>query len=52
MGTLQDFSDVMSLVASGKLKVALDKSFPLKDARSAMERLESGQQLGKITLEI
>lgn len=52
MGTLQDFSDVMSLVASGKLKVALDKSFPLKDARAAMERLESGQQLGKITLEI
>jgi NADPH:quinone reductase-like Zn-dependent oxidoreductase len=52
MGTLQDFSDVMSLVASGKLKVALDKSFPLKDARLAMERLESGQQLGKITLEI
>lgn len=52
MGTLQDFSDVMSLVTSGKLKVALDKTFPLQEARSAMERLESGQQLGKITLEI
>jgi NADPH:quinone reductase-like Zn-dependent oxidoreductase len=52
MGTLQDFSEVMSLVTSGKLKVALDKTFPLKNSNLAMERLESGQQLGKITLEI
>ena len=52
MGTLQDFSDVMLLVSSGKLKVALDRTFPLQDARAAQERLESGKQLGKITLEI
>jgi NADPH:quinone reductase-like Zn-dependent oxidoreductase len=52
MGTLRDFAEVMSLVASGKLKVALDRSFPLADARSAQERLEKGEQLGKITLEI
>jgi NADPH:quinone reductase-like Zn-dependent oxidoreductase len=52
MGTLQDFSDVMSLVSAGKLKVALDKTFPLQAASAAEERLESGQQLGKITLEI
>lgn len=52
MGTLRDFAEVMSLVASGKLKVALDRSFQLADARSAQERLEKGEQLGKITLEI
>jgi NADPH:quinone reductase-like Zn-dependent oxidoreductase len=52
MGTLKDFADVMDLVASGKLKMALDRSFPLADARSAQERLEKGEQLGKITLEI
>jgi NADPH:quinone reductase-like Zn-dependent oxidoreductase len=52
MGTLKDFTDVMTLVSSGKLKVALDKTFPLQDTRAAEERLESGQQLGKITLEI
>jgi NADPH:quinone reductase-like Zn-dependent oxidoreductase len=52
MGTLQDFSDVMSLVSTGKLKVALGKTFPLQEARAAEEWLESGQQLGKITLEI
>ena len=52
MGTLKDFSDVMGLVASGKLPVALDQTFPLKDARLAHERLENGEQLGKITLDI
>ena len=52
MGTLRDFAEVMSLVSGGKLKVALDRSFPLADARSAQERLEKGEQLGNITLEI
>lgn len=52
MGTLKDFSDVMSLVVSGKLPVALDAAFPLKEARRAHERLESSAQLGKITLTI
>jgi NADPH:quinone reductase-like Zn-dependent oxidoreductase len=52
MGTLRDFAEVMSLVSGGKLKVALDRSFPLADARSAQEQLEKGEQLGKITLEI
>ncbi len=52
MGTLQDFSEVMTLVAARKLPVALDRSFPLKEARLAHERLERGSQLGKITLDI
>ena len=52
MGTLTDFAAVMSLVLAGKLKVALDRAFPLREARAAQERLESGQQLGKITLSI
>jgi NADPH:quinone reductase-like Zn-dependent oxidoreductase len=52
MGTLQDYQTVMGLVSSGQLKVALDRIFPLQEARAAQVRLESGQQLGKITLEI
>jgi NADPH:quinone reductase-like Zn-dependent oxidoreductase len=52
MGTLKDFSEVMSLVVAGKLKPVVDQTFPLKEARAAHERLESGQQLGKITLQI
>lgn len=52
MGTRQDFAEVMRLVTTGQLKVALDSTFPLREARAAQERLASGQQLGKITLEI
>ncbi len=52
MGTLKDFAEVMSLVVAGKLQPVLDKSFALKDAKFAHERLEANEQLGKITLEI
>ena len=52
MGTLKDFHEVMSLVVAGKLQPVLDKSFALKDARLAHERLENNEQLGKITLDI
>jgi NADPH:quinone reductase-like Zn-dependent oxidoreductase len=52
MGTLQDFAEVMALVTTGKLRVALDRSFPLAEAGLAQERLERGEALGKVTLEI
>jgi NADPH:quinone reductase-like Zn-dependent oxidoreductase len=52
MGTMSDFATVMELVFAGKLQVALDRAFPLAEAGAAHERLESGQQLGKITLAI
>ncbi len=51
MGTLSDFRAVMELVTAGKLRVPLDKTFPLRETRAAQERLESGRQMGKITLE-
>lgn len=52
MGTRADFATVMQLIFEGKLKPILDRDFPLEDARSAQERLEKGEQLGKITLTI
>ncbi|RME88981.1 MAG: alcohol dehydrogenase [Anaerolineae bacterium] len=52
MSTLKDFREVMDLVTAGKLKPALDKTFPLAEARAAQERLERNEQLGKITLDI
>jgi NADPH:quinone reductase-like Zn-dependent oxidoreductase len=52
MGTIRDFTTVMGLVFEGKLKPALDRTYPLSEARSAEERMASNQQLGKIVLEI
>jgi NADPH:quinone reductase-like Zn-dependent oxidoreductase len=50
MGTIQDFNNVMTLICAGNIKVALDTTFPLSEARRAQERLQNGEQLGKIVL--
>jgi len=52
MGTRADFATVMDLVFAGKLRAILDRDYPLAEARLAHERLEKGEQLGKITLTI
>jgi len=52
MGTRQDFAEVMGNIIDGRLKPALDRSYPLKEAALAQERLQAGQQMGKITLDI
>ena len=52
MGTRADFATVMDLIFAGKLKAILDRDYPLAEARFAQERLEKGEQLGKITLTI
>lgn len=52
MSNLSDFATVMGLVVAGKLKPTLDKSFPLKEAAAAQERLWKGENFGKITLDI
>lgn len=52
MGTHDDFKTVMELVFIGYLRPIMDRIYPLRDARSAQERLASGAQLGKITLAI
>jgi NADPH:quinone reductase-like Zn-dependent oxidoreductase len=52
MGTRVDFERVMDLVFAGKLDPALDRDFPLSEARAAQEYLQSGRQMGKVTLSI
>jgi NADPH2:quinone reductase len=51
MGTRADFEGAYDLVAAGA-KPVIDKVFPLSEARAAHERLESGEQFGKILLEM
>jgi NADPH:quinone reductase-like Zn-dependent oxidoreductase len=52
MGTKEDFEGVYELVQSGKVKPLVDEVFPLADAAAAHERMERGEQLGKIVLRI
>jgi NADPH:quinone reductase-like Zn-dependent oxidoreductase len=52
MGTPGDFQGAYDLVASGRAKPVVDRVFSLAEAASAHERLERGEQLGKIVLRI
>jgi NADPH:quinone reductase-like Zn-dependent oxidoreductase len=52
MGTKEDFEGAYELVSSGKAKPVIDEVFPLAEARAAHERMEAGEQLGKIVLQI
>jgi NADPH:quinone reductase-like Zn-dependent oxidoreductase len=52
MGTREDFAAVYDLVASGRAKPIVDHVFPLAEAGAAHERLEAGDQLGKVVLKI
>jgi zinc-binding alcohol dehydrogenase/oxidoreductase len=51
MGTRADFEGAYDLVAAGA-KPVIDSVFPLAEARAAHERLEAGEQFGKILLAI
>ena len=52
MGTKEDFEGAYELVASGRARPVVDSVFPLAEARAAHERLEAGEQFGKIVLRI
>jgi len=52
MGTGEDFAGAYELVASGRARPVVDSVFPLEEIRAAHERLEAGEQLGKIVLTI
>ena len=52
MGTRDDFLVAYGLVRTGRARVHVDSTFPLAEIRAAHERLEAGEQLGKIVLTI
>ncbi len=52
MGTAEDFAAVYELIASGRARPVVDQVFPLEEIRAAHERMEAGEQLGKIVLSI
>jgi len=52
MGTGEDFAGAYELVASGRAQPVVDTVLPLEEIRAAHERLEAGEQLGKIVLTI
>ncbi|MCP9487372.1 MAG: zinc-binding dehydrogenase [Gaiellaceae bacterium MAG52_C11] len=52
MGSREDFLGAYELIRSGRARVHVDSIYPLAETRAAHERLEAGEQLGKIVLAI
>lgn len=52
MSTRADFATVMQLIFSGALKPVIDSVLPLAEIRAAHEKLEQGDVLGKIVLQL
>lgn len=52
MGRPEDFAACLELVASGRAAPVVDTVLPLEEIRAAHERLERGEQLGKIVLAV
>jgi NADPH:quinone reductase-like Zn-dependent oxidoreductase len=52
MGAREDFEAAYALVKSGRAKPIVDSVYPLAEARAAHERLEAGEQFGKIVLTV
>jgi len=52
MGSKASLHRIVALVAAGKLKPIVDRTFPLADAALAHAHLESRAQFGKVVLEI
>jgi NADPH:quinone reductase-like Zn-dependent oxidoreductase len=52
MGTQADFQGAYDLIAAGRARPVVDEVFPLSEIRAAHERLEAGEQLGKIVLSV
>jgi NADPH2:quinone reductase len=52
MGLPSDFEAAYELISRGRARIHVDSVFPLAEAATAHERLESGGQFGKIVLRI
>lgn len=52
MGTGEEFRAMLNFVEAHKLRPIIDSVYPLADAESALRRMDSGVQFGKIVLSI
>ena len=52
MANRKEFSEVMQLIFQGKLSPVIDSVFLLEEAETAYQRLQDGEQFGKIVIKI
>jgi NADPH:quinone reductase-like Zn-dependent oxidoreductase len=52
MGSDTEFAAIVEELRAGRLHPPIDSEHPLEDARSAFERLQSGEQFGKVVVTV
>ena len=52
MGNAAEYAEIVRRLGRGELRPMVDRVFPLARARDAYERLQKGEQLGKVVIEI
>jgi len=52
MGSVSEYSEIVRLLGQGHLRPTIDAVYPLDQAVEAFRRLESGDQMGKLVIEI
>ena len=52
MGNAAEYAEIVKRLGRGELRPIVDRVFPLARARDAYERLQKGEQLGKVVVEI
>ena len=52
MGNDAEYREIVRVLGAGELRPIVDRVFPFAEARAGFERLERGEQLGKIAIQI
>jgi len=52
LGDLSEMADLLASCARAPLQPVIDSRYPLDDVHAALSRLESGQQFGKVVIEL
>jgi NADPH:quinone reductase-like Zn-dependent oxidoreductase len=52
MGNDREFAEVVSALNTGRLTTTIDSTYSLENGRDAFERMEKGEQFGKIVLRV
>ncbi|MEM8585591.1 MAG: zinc-binding dehydrogenase [Bacteroidota bacterium] len=50
MGSMGDFGDMLDFISEHEIDIPVDSTYPLSDFKAAFERMEKGEQMGKIVL--
>jgi len=52
LGNAAEYRAVVGELGAGRLRPVVDRVFPLVESRAALERLERGEQLGKVVVTV